>query len=59
MKIASSPGPSFDVQYATRVQKLAMATAKDQGEAAVQLIEEASAPPVSEAGKGTRVNTVA
>lgn len=59
MKIGSSPGPSFDVQYAARVQKLALATAKDQGEAAVQLIEEAGAPPAAEPGKGARVNTVA
>lgn len=59
MKIGSSPGPSLDVQYATRVQKLAMATAKDQGEAAVQLIEEASAPPVGPQGQGSHVNTTA
>ncbi len=59
MKIDSTPGPSFDVPYSTRVQKLALTTAKDQGEAAVQLIEEASAPPVGPQGQGSRVNTVA
>jgi hypothetical protein len=44
--------------YAVRVQKLAQDQAKQQGEQAVELIEQAT-PRVGPNGEGTHVNTVA
>jgi len=59
MKIGSSPGPSFDVQYAARVQKLALAPPKYRGGPPAGRLGGAGPPAAAEPGKGPRVNTVA
>jgi len=43
--------------YAMRTMRIAQDTAKAQGEGAVKLIEQASAPPVGQEGQGSRINT--
>jgi len=56
----SSPSAVQQV-YAVRVEKLAQSSAKQQGEAAVALIEGAAPtpPPVGANGEGSRINTYA
>ena len=45
--------------YAMRTTRIALDAAKAQGEGAVKLIEQADAPPVGQAGQGSRINTYA
>ena len=45
--------------YAVRVEKIAQAATKAQGEGAVALIEGAKPPPVGPNGEGSRINTYA
>jgi hypothetical protein len=53
--------PSLDaLRWEIGVQKLQQDTIKQQGEAAVKLIESATAPPLAPSGDvGTRLNVVA
>jgi hypothetical protein len=52
-------GASVVQAYAVGVAKLEQRETRRQGEAAVQLIQEASPPPVGLQGQGTHVNVVA
>ncbi len=45
--------------YAVRTMKIAQDAAKAQGQGAVKLIEQASAPPVGSNGQGSLINTYA
>jgi hypothetical protein len=53
--------PISSTEYTVRVQKLVQDTAKREGEAAVELIEQATpqAPPLGPDGQGSLVNTTA
>jgi hypothetical protein len=53
-----SSGASVAHAYAVDVAKLAQRETRRQGEAAVQLIQQAS-PPVGPEGQGTHLNIVA
>jgi hypothetical protein len=59
----SSPGVAIGGSvahaYAVDVAKLAQSEARREGEAAVQLIQEAAPPPVGPQGQGTHVNVLA
>jgi hypothetical protein len=58
MKIGTSD--AVGMEYAVRVEKLAQNAMKQEGEAAVALIEEAApARPIGPNGEGTLVNTTA
>ena len=58
MKIGTSD--AVGMEYAVRVEKLAQTAMKQEGEAAVALIEEAApARPVGPNGEGSLVNTTA
>jgi len=54
-------GSDMPNAYAVRVAKLAQDVAKQEGEAAVSLIEDAGnhAPPVGPNGEGSVINTTA
>jgi hypothetical protein len=45
--------------YAVRCEKLAQDAVRAEGEAAVELIDAASPPPVGAEGQGSHVNTYA
>lgn len=53
MEPISTTCPSFE--YEVRVEKIAQDTAKQQGQTAVELIDQA-VPPVGPDGQGTHVN---
>lgn len=55
------PISGASTEYSVRVQKLAQDTAKREGEAAVELIEQAgeAAPPLGPEGQGRLINTTA
>lgn len=55
MDVTSAAG--VGQEYAVRVEKLAQNAAKAEGEAAVQLIENASPPPPGANGEGAHINT--
>lgn len=60
MSVSATTGTaSLDSVYSVRVEKLAQDQQKIEGEAAIQLIEGASPPPVGPQGQGTHVNTFA
>lgn len=48
---------ALGLNYSIRVEKLAQVAAKQEGEAAVALIEGATAPPLGPNGEGTHINT--
>jgi hypothetical protein len=51
-------GGSVAHAFAVGVEKLAQSEVRREGEAAVQLIQEAAPPPVGPQGQGTHVNVV-
>ena len=53
-----SIGASVAHAYAVGVAKLEQGETRRQGEAAVQLIQQAAPPPVGPQGQGTHVNVV-
>ncbi len=57
MKIGGSEALGQD--YSVRVEKLAQNAAKQEGEAAVSLIEGSTPPPAGPNGEGTHINTYA
>ncbi len=57
MDVSSAQG--VGQAYAVRVEKLAQNAAKAEGEAAVQLIENATPPPAGAHGEGSHINTYA
>ena len=54
MDVSSAQG--VGQAYAVRVEKLAQNAAKAEGEAAVQLIENATPPPTGLHGEGAHIN---
>jgi hypothetical protein len=54
---SSIPGMDVGMAYAVRVQQMTQNQARADGKAALQLIEQASAPPPGLEGQGTHVNT--
>jgi hypothetical protein len=49
----------FSVVYGVRAVRLAQNAMRQQGEAAVRLIESTNLPPVGPDGQGSRINTYA
>jgi hypothetical protein len=59
MNPVSSTPALFEGQWAVAVQKKALDTARDQGEAAVKLIESSAPEKASSGSVGTRLHVVA